>query len=114
MTMLYVVISRVFESGAMQSPAYIAGFWIRSNKAHSRCFVFPPLTGDTRDHARVADCGETQTAVFLRDNHAEEALFFDEVPNIRRQVALLLHIPVVDSPTQFLDRPIEECLFLRT
>ncbi len=69
--------------------------------------------GDARDHARVTDRGETQTAVLLRDDHAEEALFLDERPDIRRQVALLLHIPVVDPPAQFLDRSFQKGLFLR-
>jgi hypothetical protein len=37
----------------------------------------------------------------------------DEVPDLRRQVALLVDLPVVDAPAQFLDRAVEERLFLR-
>ena len=64
--------------------------------------------GDARDHSRVPDRGEAETAVLLRDDHAKEALLLDEGPDIRRQIASLLHVPVVDPAAQFLDGTIEE------
>jgi hypothetical protein len=46
--------------------------------------------------------GETQAAVFLRDDQAEELVALDEVPELRRQVgADVGDVPVVGHLAQF-------------
>src|SRR3546814_14026430 len=56
---------------------------------------------------------EAQAAVLLRDDHAEELVLLDEVPQRRRQVGVDVgDLPVVDLPAQILDRAVEEGLLL--
>ena len=65
--------------------------------------------GDLPHHFGVCVRGEAQTAEFLGDDHPEEALALDEVPGLRRQVALFPgDLPVVEHGAQLLDRPVDE------
>ena len=69
--------------------------------------------GEFHEHARVRVRGELQAAVLLRDDHREEALRLDVVPQVRRQVgAAVRDVPVVDHPAQLFARPVDECLLL--
>ena len=54
---------------------------------------------------------EAEAAVLLRDDHAEEALVLDELPDVRRQVlALVRDLPLVAHRAELLDRAVEERL----
>ena len=65
------------------------------------------------DHLRMHGCGELLAAVFLRDDHPEEALVLDELPRVRRQVLIdLRRLPVVHHRAQLLGLVVEERLFL--
>ena len=67
--------------------------------------------GDLGHHGRLRLRGEFQPAVFLRDDHAEEAFVLDELPGFRRQVlARMGDIPVVHHRAQLFDFVVEECL----
>src|SRR3989441_9473420 len=57
--------------------------------------------------------GEFLAAVFLRDDHPEEALVLDELPSVRRQVLIdLRRFPVVHHRAQLLGLVVEERLLL--
>src|SRR5574337_1305089 len=60
----------------------------------------------------MRDRGKTQSAVFLRDDHAEEAVRFQERPDAGGQIALLVDLPVVELGAQLLHRAVHERLFL--
>ncbi len=63
-------------------------------------------------HHRVRVRGEAESAVLLRNDHAEEAVAFEEVPQLRRQVvALVGDLPVVDQAADLFNRAIEKRLF---
>ncbi len=68
--------------------------------------------GDLRHHPGVADVRELEPAIGFGDDHAEEAVLLEEGPDLRRQVALLDHVPVVEPAAQFLDRAVDEGLLL--
>src|SRR3546814_1615164 len=69
--------------------------------------------GDLLDHLVVRQRGEAQAAVLLRDDHAEELVLLDEVPQRRRQVGVDVgDLPGVDLPAQILGRAVEEGLLL--
>src|SRR5437667_5829013 len=54
---------------------------------------------------------ELEAAVLLRDDHAEEALALDVLPDVRRQVLQLVRdLPVVAHRAELFDRPGEERL----
>ncbi len=72
---------------------------------------------DGRGHAPARDLGDdggvgerrhAEAAVLHRNDHPEEAMPLDEVPHLRREVALLLDPPVVEERAELLDRAIEE------
>ena len=65
------------------------------------------------DHRRMADRGEAEAAIALRNDHAEEPFALEERPDFRRQITVLLNPPVVDQRAQFLDRTVEESLLGR-
>jgi hypothetical protein len=55
--------------------------------------------------------GEFETAVLLRDDHREEALALDVVPQVRRQIgAAVRDVPIVDHPAQLFARTVDERL----
>ena len=57
--------------------------------------------------------GKAEAAVLLGDDHAEEALVLDELPRVRRQIVQFVRdLPVVQHRAQFLDRAVDESLFL--
>ena len=63
------------------------------------------------DHARMREGRETEAAVFLADDHAEELVLLEELPDFRRQVgAHVGDLPVVGHPADFFDRAVEEGL----
>src|ERR1019366_8580065 len=68
--------------------------------------------GDARDHARMRERGKAEATIFLWQDHAEEALLFDVIPNRCGQITLLINLPVADAPAEFLGRAVEERLFL--
>ncbi len=66
------------------------------------------------DHLRMHGRGELLAAVFLRDDHPEEALVFDELPRVRRQVLVdLRRLPVVHHRAQLPGLVVEKRLLLR-
>ena len=69
--------------------------------------------GQARDHARMRERGESESAEFLRDDHAEEAFALDEVPDLGRQVAALVDVPVVEAAAEFVDGSVEKRALLR-
>lgn len=57
--------------------------------------------------------GETKAAVLLRNDHSEEALFLEELPDLWGEVGVVVgDLEVLDHPAQRLARAIEEGLFL--
>jgi hypothetical protein len=69
--------------------------------------------GELHHHLGVGQGREAQPAEFLRDDHAEEALVLDELPNLGRQIVQLVgDLPVVHHPAQLFDRAVEEGLLL--
>ncbi len=53
---------------------------------------------------------ETESAEFLRDNHAKEFVALDEVPHLGRQIAPLPHhLPLIHHRAKLFDRPVQEC-----
>jgi hypothetical protein len=70
--------------------------------------------GELGHHLGVRERREAEAAVLLRDDHAEEALVLEELPELRRQVvALVRDFPVVGHGAGLLDRAVDECLLLR-
>ncbi len=64
-------------------------------------------------HAGVRVGGELETAVPLRDDHREEALLLQEVPDLGRQVgATVGDVPVVDHAAEFFARAVDERLLV--
>ena len=56
---------------------------------------------------------EFQATVLLLDDHREEALALEEVPDFGRHVtAAMRDVEIVDHPAEFLAGPIEKSLFL--
>src|ERR1700736_541857 len=56
---------------------------------------------------------EVKPAMLLRNDHAEEFMLLDEVPDFRRQVAPFpINLPVVEHGAELIDRAVEEGLFL--
>ena len=65
-------------------------------------------------HRRMRERAEPQAAVLLRDDHAEEALVLDVLPDVRRQVLQLVRdLPVVAHRAELLHRAVEERLLVR-
>src|SRR5262245_56815249 len=60
---------------------------------------------------RVGDCGETKTTMFLRNDHSEEALAFEKVPDLVRKLAILRDLPVVNDTAEIIHGPFEKRLF---
>ena len=66
------------------------------------------------DHFRMPVGGKFQPAVLLRNDHREELVRLEEVPDLRRQVAQFpTDVPVVDHAAELLDRAVEEGLLFR-
>ena len=62
----------------------------------------------------VGQRGEAQAAVLLRNDHSEEPVLLDEVPQLGGQVRVDVgDLPVVDALAQLLHRAVEERLLLR-
>ena len=61
-------------------------------------------------HSAVARGRKTQAAVCARNDHAQKALLFDEVPRRWRQVLGYMHVPITHHGTQLIHRPIHKCL----
>ena len=69
--------------------------------------------GDLAQHQRLRLRREAQAAVLLGDEHAEEAVLLDEVPDLLGDLLVLMaDHPVVDHPAQLVGRPVEEGLLL--
>ena len=68
--------------------------------------------GELHDHRRMRERGEAQAAVFLRDDHAEEALVLDELPRFaaagRRSSCVISQSSTMRA--QLFDRAVEERL----
>ncbi len=71
--------------------------------------------GELLDDDRVGVRRELEAAVLLRDDHREELLLDDVVPDLPRQVAdLVVDLPVVDHAAEFFAGTVDErLLFLR-
>ena len=70
--------------------------------------------GNFHHHLRMRIGRKSQAAIFLRDDHAEEAFVLDELPHIWRQVIQLMRdLPFIDHAAQFFGRPIDKRLFFR-
>ena len=83
---------------------------IRNHDVH-RCRAAPRR--ELLDHLRMHGRGELLAAVFLRDDHPEEALVLDELPRVRRQILIdLRRLPVVYHRAQLLGLVVEERLLL--
>ena len=68
---------------------------------------------DLLDHLVVCQRGKTQPAVLLGDDHPEEFVLLDEVPQRRRQIGMHMgDFPVIDLLAQGFHRAIEKGLFL--
>ncbi len=64
-------------------------------------------------HLRVRIGREFQPTIALRDDHAEEALALQIIPDLRRQIVeLAADAPLIDHGADFLDLVIEEGLLL--
>ena len=64
-------------------------------------------------HARMRVGGELEAAVPLRDDHREEALLLQEVPDLGWQVgATVGDVPVVDHAAEFFARAVDEGLLV--
>ena len=62
-------------------------------------------------HCRMRLRGKFQPAITLRNDHAEETLVLDELPDIRGQIgAIVRDVPIVQHRAQLLDFIVEECL----
>ena len=60
----------------------------------------------------MRQCGKSPATVFGRNNHAEEAILFEECPNFWRQIVQFMgNLPVVELPTQVFDFAIKKGLF---
>jgi hypothetical protein len=69
---------------------------------------------DLHHHRGMRQRREAEPAECLGDDHPEEALFPNEPPDLRRQVAEFVdNAPVVEHGAERLGRPVEERLFLR-
>ena len=67
--------------------------------------------GQLLDDLVVGQRREAEAAVFLRDDHAEELLLLDEVPQLRLQVGVHMgDFPIVHHLAQILHRAVEEGL----
>ena len=70
--------------------------------------------GDLADDQRLRLRREAEPAMLLGDQHAEEAVLLQEVPDGLRHLAVrMAHLPVVDHAAELLRRPVEEGLLLR-
>jgi hypothetical protein len=68
---------------------------------------------DLDQHLGVSVGGELLTAVLLLDDHGEEAVLLQVVPDLGRQVAVLVgDLPLVEHAAQGLDLVVDEALFL--
>ncbi len=67
--------------------------------------------GDLGDDGRVRLRRETQAAVVLGDDHAEEAVLFEKRPDLRWQLARLHDFPFFEHAAELLDRPGEKIFF---
>ncbi len=64
-------------------------------------------------HGRLRERAEFEAAVLLRDDHAEEFLLLDEVPDLGWQVGELVRdLPLVSHAADLLDRAVEKRLLL--
>ena len=71
------------------------------------------MAGDVADHLGMGVGGEAEPAVLLRDDHAEEALFAQEVPGFGRQVGgVVVDFPAIHHPAEFAAGAVDEGLFL--
>jgi hypothetical protein len=69
--------------------------------------------GELANDLRVRIGGEAEPAIGLRDDHGEEFVALEEVPDLGRQVvALPIDVPIVEHAAELVDRPIEEGLLL--
>ncbi len=69
--------------------------------------------GDLAEDQGLRLRGKAEAAVLLRDQHAEEAMLLDEIPDLLRDLALrMADLPVVDHRAQFVRRAVEERLLL--
>ena len=65
--------------------------------------------GEFLDHAMVREGGKTQAAVLLRDDHAEELVALDVIPDLGREIgAHVRRLPVVGHAADFFHRAVEE------
>ncbi len=70
--------------------------------------------GNLAHHFGVRIGRKAKAAIFLRDDHAEEFLLLDEVPDFRRQVPPFpVDLPVVEHDAELVDRAVEERLLFR-
>ena len=67
------------------------------------------------DHFRMGVGGKAEPAVLLRDDHGEEFLRLQKLPDFRRQIVQFpIDLPVVDHAAEFLDRAVKKLfLFIR-
>ncbi len=69
--------------------------------------------GDFHHHLGMGIGRELQPAIALWNDHAEETVGLDEIPDLGRQiVALVRDVPVVEHPAQRFRRPVEEGLLV--
>ena len=67
--------------------------------------------GQLHDHAGMRECGKAQTAVFLGDDHAEEFIDFQVLPDFRCQVGVHMGgFPVIDHAAHGFHRAVDESL----
>ena len=57
---------------------------------------------------RVGEGGESQPAVLLRNDHPEEPVLLDEPPCLGREIAVPLHLPLLDHPAQLFHGAVEK------
>lgn len=66
------------------------------------------------DDRRMRMGGEAQSAVFLRNDHAQEPLFLDIGPYLGRQIETLVgDVPVIDQAARLFGLVVEKALFGR-
>ena len=66
------------------------------------------------EHHRACERREAESAVARGDDHCEELLVLQELPDLGRHVEQLVgDLPVVEHSAELLDRPVEERLLLR-
>ncbi len=69
--------------------------------------------GNLGEHHRARERREAEAAVLARDDHREELVLLEELPDVRRHVGELVRdLPIVEQAAELLGRAVEKRLLL--